>query len=118
MASRMLTVDDQDPRKSQQTRPVRSAERTRVKRISWIESSMNVVVSKFSVELQALRQLGLQDGHPRLDVAPHLDGVGAAQLRDAEADRRLPHGAHEPAAVLEAVLHDGHVLQADGRAAA
>ena len=68
------------------------------------------------VELEALGQLGLQDGELRLDVAPHLDGVGAPELRDAEPDRRLAHGAHEPAAVLEAVLDDGDVLQADRRA--
>ncbi len=68
------------------------------------------------VELEPLGQLRLEDLHPRLHVAPHLHRVRAAQLGDAEADRRLAHGPHQAAPVLEPVLDDGDVLQPDRRA--
>ena len=46
IARRTLTVELQDPRKSQQTSPVRRADRMRVNVNSRVDSSMNRVVSK------------------------------------------------------------------------
>src|SRR6185369_4042248 len=48
MARSTLNVDDQEPRNSQHTMPVSTAARTRVKRISWIDSSTKTVLSKFT----------------------------------------------------------------------
>ncbi len=48
IASRMLTVVDQDPRNSQQTNPVRSAASISVNRISRMLRSMNAVVSQLT----------------------------------------------------------------------
>ena len=46
IASSTLTVEDHEPRNSQQTSPVSSAAIRSVKRISWIASSMKWVASK------------------------------------------------------------------------
>src|SRR4029434_5165990 len=54
MESSTLKVEESDPRKSQQTNPVRMTERIRVNSISWIDSSTGAVPSKTMSRFRSL----------------------------------------------------------------
>ena len=113
-----VEVEESEPRNSQQTSAVRSTARRSSNSISWTDSSMSAVVSKVMSSVDVLGQRLPDLRQPLAHLRGDRHGVGAALLADAEALGRHAVDAGEHPAVLEAVLDQRHVAEAEQRAVA
>ncbi len=80
MASRMLTVVDQEPRNSQQTKPVNSAASRRVKRISRIDRSTKTVVSQLTSSFSPSGSWGARRAKRSLTARPTCTALAPRSL--------------------------------------
>ena len=89
MAMMMLIAELNEPRNKKQTNAVSKPAMINSFVRSWVDCSMNFVLSKLTPSFKTLRQRQLQLGHSFLNRLRDGDRVGAALFDDAEPDRGL-----------------------------